>query len=289
VAGGAAPERGPGRGLIGHVARRRGAAYRALVPARSPPARCQEEASRGPGPVTGALALAFALAWARPAGAEPPAPPATPAPAPLGAAASAAVTSSPDPSDPTSAGGSGRPPPLHVEYAQYGVALAGMFSLSAGATCGGNVKPPCIFGGGGGLAIRGGYRSPGPWYFGGAYEFAKIDSGNLYRLGIFQQARAEMRYHFTEGYRASPYLQAAAGAAVLGNEWGVETGGAVLQVGVGAELEVSRVALVGLAFYYRPVLLAGWTDTANIVRPTGLAQFIGFELTLEVRTELGRR
>ena len=65
---------------------------------------------------------------------------------------------------------------------------------------------PCILGSGGGLAIRAGYRNPGPWYIGGAYEFTKMDSSNLYRLGIFQQLRFEMRYLLDTGYRASPYL-----------------------------------------------------------------------------------
>ena len=116
-----------------------------------------------------------------------------------------------------------------------------------------------------------------------------MDSGNLYRLGIFQELRAEMRYLPDTGARAAPYLLGGLGAAVYGNEWRVETGGALLMLGGGVEFEVSRLAHVGLGIIYRPVLLAGWTDTAKIVRPTGLAQFVGIEIQLEVRTELGRR
>ena len=86
-----------------------------------------------------------------------------------------------------------KPPPLHVEYAQYGVGFAVESALSPGASCPTpteTVKPkPCILGFGGGLALRAGYRNPGPWYFGGAYQFTKMDSSNLYRLGIFQQLR----------------------------------------------------------------------------------------------------
>lgn len=182
-----------------------------------------------------------------------------------------------------------RPPPLHVEYAQYGAAITSHINMSSGATCGSAVKQPCILGSGGGLEIRGGYRSPGPWYFGGAYEFTKMDSGNLYRLGIFQELRAEMRYLPDTGTRASPYLVAGVGAVVYGNEWRVETGGALLMLGGGVEFEVSRKAHIGLGITYRPVLLAGWTDTAKIERPIGLAQFIAIEIQLEVRTELGRR
>ena len=182
-----------------------------------------------------------------------------------------------------------RPPPLHVEYAQYGAAITSQINMSSGAVCGSAVKQPCILGSGGGLAIRGGYRSPGPWYVGGAYEFTKMDSGNLYRLGIFQELRAEARYLPDTGHRAAPYLVGGVGAAVYGKEWRVETGGALIMIGGGVEFEVSRRAHIGLGFTYRPVLLAGWTDTAKIVRPTGLAQFVGIEIQLEVRTELGRR
>jgi hypothetical protein len=176
-----------------------------------------------------------------------------------------------------------------MEYAQYGVAITSAFNVGAGATCGDTVPPPCILGGGGGLVIRGGYRTPGPWYFGGAYEFIKMDSSNLYRLGVFQQLRGEVRYVIDLGSRAAPYVTGGLGAMVYGNEWQVQTGGAVAFAGAGATFEVSRLALIGLELFYRPVLIAGWRDTAGIDRPVGLAQFVGLELQLEVRTEIGRR
>jgi hypothetical protein len=183
-----------------------------------------------------------------------------------------------------------RPPPLNVEYLQYGVALAAELNASPGASCpeGPDVKP-CIVGSGGGLAIRGGWRSPGPWYFGGAYQFIKMDSGNLYRLGIFQQLRAEMRYLFDLGYRTQPYVSWGLGAVAYGSEWGVETGGGLAFLGGGVEIEVSRVAAIGFGIVYRPVLLAGWTDTAGQSRDAGIAQFVALEFLLELRTELGRR
>lgn len=186
------------------------------------------------------------------------------------------------------------PPPLNVEYAQYGVAIAGEINLNSGAACPEDEEnpnnTPCIIGSGGGLTVRAGYRSPGPWYIGGAYEFIKMDSGNLYRLGIFQQLRLEMRYLPDIGaYRVSPYVTWGLGGVGYGNEWGMETGGALVFVGGGVEFEVSRVALLGLNLVYRPVLIAGWTDTAGQERDTALAQFIGFDLVLEIRTELERR
>ena len=234
------------------------------------------------GPVIAAV-LALAL-LAEVAQAEDTGPPEEPAPPAAPAHSAAPARPAPSvPIDPL------RPPPLHVEYAQYGAAITSRFNMSSGAVCGSEVKPPCILGGGGGLVIRGGYRSPGPWYVGGAYEFTKMDSGNLYRLGIFQELRAEMRYLPDTGTRAAPYLLGGIGAAVYGNEWRVETGGALVMIGGGVEFEVSRLAHIGLSIFYRPVLLVGWTDTAQIVRPTGLAQFVGLEIQLEVRTEFNRR
>jgi len=198
-------------------------------------------------------------------------------------------------SDPAGSEGAAKPkpPPLHVEYAQYGVGFTVENALSPGPTCPtptATVKPkPCILGSGGGLAIRAGYRNPGPWYVGGAYEFTKMDSSNLYRLGIFQQIRAEARYFIDFGYRATPYIQLGAGAVLYGNEWGVETGGAQVFLGVGVEAEVSRLAVLGLGFVYRPMLIAAWKDTAGQERPLGVAQFVGIDLILEARSVLGRQ
>jgi len=231
--------------------------------------------------------FAVVPAWAEPDASLPPpamvegaaSPPASsPPPAPLPPASSPPLPA-PDPL---------RPPPLHVEYAQYGVALTATMPLSTGATCS-SANPPCILGAGGGLAIRGGFRSSGPWYIGGAYEFTKMDSGNLYRLGIFQQLRFEMRYLPDTGYRTAPFMTWGVGGLAYGNEWGVETGGALLFFGGGIEVQISRVALLGLALLYRPALIAGWIDTAGIERPLGLAQFLGIELQLELRSETGRK
>jgi len=208
------------------------------------------------------------------------------------AAPSVASAQSEEP-NPEAPGQTARRPPLHVEYAQYGIGFAIETALSPGATCPVQTtvpRPkPCILGSGGGLAIRGGYRNPGPWYIGGAYEFTKMDSSNLYRLGIFQQLRVEMRYLLDTGYRVSPYLTWGAGAVLYGNEWSVETGGAQLFAGLGIEVEVSRLAVLGFGFVYRPTLIAAWKDTAGQERPLGVAQFLGLDLILEVRTVLGRR
>lgn len=182
-----------------------------------------------------------------------------------------------------------RPPPLHVEYVQYGVAVVFENDINTGAVCSSAGSAPCILGGAGGLAFRGGYRSAGPWYIGGAYQFAKMDSSNLYRLGIFQQLRVEMRYLPDLGTRTAPYGSWGIGAVAYGNEWGVETGGGLLFGGLGVEVELSRTALIGFGAVYRAMLVAGWTDTAGTIRDTGVAQFWGAEFLFELRSEIVRK
>ena len=154
--------------------------------------------------------------------------------------------------------GAAGPPPLHSQYAQYGAAINPLLVLSSGAICG--PQAPCIFGSGGGLLIRGGYRSAGPWYIGGGYAFAKLDSSNLLRLGVFQQAWGEMRYFFESGLRATPYFTWGLGVVGYGNEWRLETGGAALLGGAGLELRCPGSPSLGSrCLTSRPSSLAGRT------------------------------
>jgi len=150
-----------------------------------------------------------------------------------------------------------RPPPNNTEYFQYGVGLAVEQLASGGDVCPANATTPCILGSGGGLAIRMGYRSRGPWYAGGAYEFTRMDSSNLLRLAILQQLRAEARY----------YLD--------------------------LEFQVTQSTVIGAAVCYRGFLLHSWADSTHQERADrylgfGLAHTIGLELTLELRDPLAR-
>ena len=183
-----------------------------------------------------------------------------------------------------------RPSPLHVDYAAYSVAVSADLMVDPGATCRaqGSEPTPCILGSGGGLVLRGGYRSPGPWYIGGAYQFSTTDSDNLYRLGILQQLRGEMRYFVDLGYNASPYVTWGIGGVVYGNEWGVETGGGTVFGGVGLEFQLSRLVVLGASARYQPVIFAGFVDTAAFDRAPGVAQFISVDLQVEIRAELSR-
>ncbi|MEO8900097.1 MAG: hypothetical protein ABI488_00810 [Polyangiaceae bacterium] len=186
-----------------------------------------------------------------------------------------------------------RPPPNNTEYFQYGVGLAVEKLASGGDVCPARATTPCILGSGGGLAIRMGYRSRGPWYAGGAYEFTRMDSSNLLRLAILQQVRGEGRYYLDDGNRLTPYGALGFGAAFYGNEWNVSTVGPTLSAGIGLEFQVTQSTVIGVALAYRALLLHHWTDSTEQVRANadlgfGLAHFVGLELTLELRDPLAR-
>ena len=195
--------------------------------------------------------------------------------------------------NPASAQESQRPPPNNVEYFQYGVGLAVEQLASARDVCPTRATTPCILGSGGGLAIRMGYRSRGPWYAGGAYEFSRQDSSNLLRLAILQQLRGEARYYLDAGNRLTPYGAVGFGGVFYGNEWNVSTGGPTLSAGLGLEFQVTQSTVIGGSLNYRAFLLHAWTDSTGLDRADrylgfGLAHMIGFELTLELRDPLAR-
>jgi len=178
------------------------------------------------------------------------------------------------------------PPPTNINYIQYGVSFTGEFVAAPGHICanaGTAGNAPCIFGSGGGVAIRVGYRSAGPWYFGGAYELSKQDPNQLYRLAILQQLRGETRYYFPTGWDTSPFVSGGLGVAVYGNEGAIDTVAPSIFAAVGAETQLSRRMVVGVALAYRLLYFTAFTDSSGTARSAGLAQVVGLDLSLEAR------
>lgn len=188
----------------------------------------------------------------------------------------------------------GGAPPSSLDFYQYGVALSGEGVGSAADLCREEVgAPPCIFGSGGGMAIRVGYRSHGPWYGGGVYEFSRHNSSNLLRLAILQQVRGEARYYLDRGTRLTPYGVVGGGLALYGSEWSVLTAGLVATLGAGLEFQITQSTVVGCAPMYRAFVLRNFTDSAGEHRADhyfgfGLAHVIALELVFEVRDPLPR-
>lgn len=176
-------------------------------------------------------------------------------------------------------------PPLELRYLQYGIAFTAEFVTLPGPICTGGTAP-CILGSGGGIAARGGYRFPGAWYLGGAYEFSKQDPNQLYRLAILQQLRVEARYYVVTSRIVEPYFAGGLGVAAYGNAWTADVWGALGSLGVGVELQVTRTRVIGLGLGYRALYTGRFTDTAGTNRAPGIAQILGIDVVLEARDPL---
>ena len=106
----------------------------------------------------------------------------------------------------------------------------------------------------GGLGLRAGYRSRGPFYLGASFQLSRLNSSNLLRLGILQRLTADGRYYFDRGDRLTPYLTAGVGGAIYGNEFRASSGGVALTFGVGLEYQISERTVVTLLPAYEPIL-----------------------------------
>lgn len=177
------------------------------------------------------------------------------------------------------------PPSLHA-YLQYGVGLAAEAVASAGPICS-NVSN-CILGSGGGIAIRAGWRPTEHWYLGGAYEATKQDPNQLYRLGILQQMRFELRRYFPTGKETTPFVLVGAGAHGYGNEWSVDTWGPNGTIGGGLEVELGGPLLpvLEVSLAYRPMYFQAWVDTSTLSHEAGVAHFVALEVSLEAKDTL---
>ena len=190
-----------------------------------------------------------------------------------------------DPSPDLARAGSVAPPAVNRPFVQYGVAFASEF-VAEGTLCNPkpSVAPTCLLGSGAGLVFpRIGWRSPGHWYLGGAYEFSKHDAGTVYLLPILQQLRGEARYYFLEGNVGTPFVEGTLGLAGYGNEWTVDSYGPVASFAVGVEAQVSRNTVVGATFAYRLIHFSSFTDSGGNLRDAGFAQLVGLNVLLEVR------
>ena len=183
--------------------------------------------------------------------------------------------------------GRAKPPPLNVDYWQFGIALHMLFVTDPGPVCPVDAATPCILGQGAGIAARAGYRSRGPLYVGGHYSLVKLDTQGLMRMGLLQQIHGEFRYLVNLGQQIEPYLTSGVGGVVFGDEWSVDTWGLAGSAGVGIELQLSRTMVVGMAASYRPILFFAWTDHGGQQRNTGVSHFWGLSFMFEAREALG--
>lgn len=235
---------------------------------------------------TAIIAVILALpcaAWAQTPHAEPPENgTAVPTASSNGPGADTTIGPEPEAPKPLAALQNALPPPTNVVYLQYGVAFTAESVFAPGPICN-NTTVPCIFGSGGGIAIRAGRRGTGHMYFGGAYELSKQDPQKLLKLAILQQVRFEGRYYFTTGRDVQPYAAFGGGLVGYGNEWGIDTFGPTAFLGAGIEVQLTRRTVVGLALNYRDIYFTKFTDSAQAAREAGISQMFGLDLVLEQR------
>jgi hypothetical protein len=175
------------------------------------------------------------------------------------------------------------PAPSKFSYIQYGVALVAEAVASSGSIC--SLVENCIFGAGGGLVARVGWRPGDELYIGGAYEVSKQDPQQLYRLGILQQVRAEGRRYFPTGREVAPFVLVGAGLAGYGNEWSIDTWGPTGTLGGGVEVELGGPVLV-LSLAYRPMYFHEWVVASTNDLQSGIAHFVGIDVSVEAKDRL---
>jgi hypothetical protein len=174
------------------------------------------------------------------------------------------------------------PPPSGQAFLQYGVALSTETVASPGPIC--TDAATCILGSGGGLAMRVGWRPSQELYVGGAYEVSKQDPHELYRLGILQQARVELRRYFPTAREGVPFVVVGAGVSGYGDEWAVDTWGPSGTIGGGIELQLGG-PLVIVSLSYRPMYFQAW-DSSTVFHSAGVAHLIGLEVAIEAQDTL---
>jgi len=180
------------------------------------------------------------------------------------------------------------PFPSTGRYLAYGFGFHSVALLSAGGVCPGGAKEPCVIGGGGGLSLGGAYRTPDDT-IGVVYEATFHESSSIYQRGVLQQLRGEWRrrprwFSFSDGVNG--FYGFGAGAAIYGDNWRAATIAGLAQTMAGVEVDLGvKLALV-VSLSYRAFLFRSFTDASGEQRPTGVAQFLGLELGLELHEPL---
>ena len=120
----------------------------------------------------------------------------------------------------------------------------------------------------GGLQVRFGAerRWARGWTLGASYEATLFDSDAAYELGVLQALRVLGRHLWSDTTNVHPFVGVGLGPAMFGDTFTVDTGGALLDVVVGAEIELSDTLWLSVALPWRVLYLAPFTTEADGVR-----------------------
>ena len=125
-----------------------------------------------------------------------------------------------------------------------GVRVGGVIPLERADICPGDSL--CVLGGGGSFGVEIERRWPMGLGISVAYDAWFVEAGGVFELGVAQMVRAAVRYVLAYDQIIHPEIHIGAGALVFGDTFLVSTVGGALEVGVGAEIELTEsVALTG--------------------------------------------
>ncbi len=150
----------------------------------------------------------------------------------------------------------------------------------------------CVLGAGGVIGVEIERR----WPFGlgvlVAYDAWFVDSNGVFELGTVQIIRAALQYVFVTDWSIHPLIHLGAGALVFGDTFLVSTVGGALELGLGAELELTESVTFGFG-------VQGWlftttpftTDRDRRTRSEGLGINAALQLNvgLSILAESGAR
>ena len=97
----------------------------------------------------------------------------------------------------------------------------------------------CIFGAGSGIGGGVQWRRASGWFVGVSYDAWFLSGNGVYELTTLQTIQATVHYQWLPQNQVHPWCGAALGALILGDTFGVETGGALVDLQFGIEIEIS--------------------------------------------------
>lgn len=152
------------------------------------------------------------------------------------------------------------------------------------------ICPPghdCVLGLGLGIGAQIEWRSSDRIALFGGYDFWMIDASGVYELGALHALRGGIRYVLDDSLVVHPFLDVALGVLAFGDTASVATGGGVVTLGGGAEIELSEsVAFVTSAEAW--LLAMGPFGTRDgAVRSAGFGVDVAVQLTLGVSVLVG--
>lgn len=139
----------------------------------------------------------------------------------------------------------------------------------------------CVLNGGVGLGVRVFYREPAGLAWLGAYDLLAFDSDSVYEISLLHALRFGVRYTLDGSQRVQPWVGATVGALAFGGPNALATGGGLITVAAGAQVELTEsLSLVGAAEL--------WAFATGAFRTRdGLERAAGFGVDVLVQFSLG--